>query len=178
MGTGQIVSIDPRTVKETNRVQVLGSPMFADIDESGALWVTHRQHGTVSRVALDTLEVSTPIPIGSGPFAVKAAFGVIWVTDRPSGKLVRISRTEEVLIMGDKSAPLILDVLTDFGRHAYRSNASTKAPAIARYPAFVGCTWKGPAPWRAISSSPCRPWKAPNTSATGTPKAVATPSTI
>ncbi len=32
--------------------------------------------------------------------------------------------------------------------------------------------------WRAIRSSPCRPWKAPNTSATGTPKAVATPSTI
>ena len=43
------------------------------------------------------------------------------------------------------------------GYYAYRSKASTKAPAIARYPAFVGCTWKGPASWRAISSSPFRP---------------------
>jgi streptogramin lyase len=64
--------------------------MFADVDDAGAVWVTHRQNGTVSRFMPNTGEQSIPITIEGGPFAVKVAFGKVWVTDRSNGKLYRI----------------------------------------------------------------------------------------
>jgi serine/threonine-protein kinase len=64
-----------------------------------SLWVTNAGDGTVSRIDLDTAQVSgAPIAVGGRPLGIAAGKTAIWVTNYTDGTVTRLDRTSGAVL--------------------------------------------------------------------------------
>jgi hypothetical protein len=76
-----VLQIDQSTGTLQNEIQV-GSQPFGAVFANDAVWVANGQDGTVSRIAPDTLEVTTTT-VGGAPTGIVTTGDSVWVSVRP-----------------------------------------------------------------------------------------------
>jgi len=97
---GTVSRIDPVSGEVTDTIPV-GQQRYGDNVEleicaaglavgEGAVWVTNRVDGTVSRIDPVSGEVTDTIPVGGDPIRVAVGEGAVWVTDYLDGTVSRI----------------------------------------------------------------------------------------
>ena len=74
---GDLIRVDERTGRETERLEIGGTPRALAATED-RLWVVDSE-GLVVLVSLDTREVRQSIPIGGRPVDVAVGSGVVWI---------------------------------------------------------------------------------------------------
>ena len=57
----------------------------------GAVWVTNRTDGTVSRIDPETNAITSTVEVGAGPVALAAGEGAIWVANAGDGTVSRLA---------------------------------------------------------------------------------------
>ena len=108
------ISADTHFV-EGDPIEVGNGPAGVAVGE-GAVWVTNRFDGTISRIDQHSGEVGKPIPVGLDPRGIATGFGSVWVGLAGSNTVVRINpATNEVThsIDGVGTAPGSLAVSAD-----------------------------------------------------------------
>jgi virginiamycin B lyase len=72
-----VTRIDPST--SATRTITVGDEPVAVVAGGGAVWVTNRAGGTISRIDPATHEVVRTIEVGSAPAGIALARGAVWV---------------------------------------------------------------------------------------------------
>ena len=80
--------IDPRTGDGT-LVSVGGSPIGLALRDD-AIWVANRSSSTVSRVGLETLDVTHEVAVPNNPYEVALDGEDVWVSTLTDGTLTRV----------------------------------------------------------------------------------------
>jgi ABC-type transport system substrate-binding protein/DNA-binding SARP family transcriptional activator/streptogramin lyase len=93
---GYLSRIDPRAGSQLASVEV-GNDPSAIASGSGAIWVTNRSDGTVTRLDPSTM-LTTTIPVGHGPAAVAVNRWGVWVADGGTNTLVHIDVDTNVVV--------------------------------------------------------------------------------
>jgi outer membrane protein assembly factor BamB len=92
-GDGAVTRIDPKT-QETRRAPVRIADPGGIAAGDGAVWVTSRAKGTVTRLDPRSLKaVGSAIPVGSEPADVVVGAGAGWVASTAVGTVTRIDAT-------------------------------------------------------------------------------------
>jgi len=95
---------------------------------SDALWVTSLESGTLSRISLETFELTDVIAVGEKPFEVASGFGVIWVANVLDGT---VSRVDPITREVTDTIPIGLSALTEEEREEFEIIIISEVPSSA-----------------------------------------------
>jgi ABC-type branched-subunit amino acid transport system substrate-binding protein len=87
---GELVEIDPRTNRVSNRIEVAAASLTALAVGAGAVWVADPEGGSVWRIDPEPEPILRTIPLEVGVAGIAFGEGAVWATNELSGEVYRI----------------------------------------------------------------------------------------
>ena len=87
---GELVEIDARTNRVSNRIEVAAASLTALAVGAGAVWVADPVGGSVWRIDPEPEPILRSIPLGVGVAGIAFGEGAVWATNEVAGEVYRI----------------------------------------------------------------------------------------